>query len=244
MILILGDSNYRNTMETYGESLSMAVGEEVLFEFVSSVESLRLALTGRKDEPSIVVAGSPLNEIASIVNKNQKKGRDETVKMVIEDMVKAMVASAVANPTCAHIVMPPFARQDPKWIEEKVKLAYFYTKDGISEAKKRAYNLAVGSIVDITIDDLGEDKLHLNDLGKEKLYGIIEADLSKCKESTTDTQEGMELNHDWASQMGNEVEPPTPASIRKRVRNVEESDSDSGSDGKKKARLDSSKDVQ
>jgi len=36
MILILGDSNYRNTLETYKEALEKSINDVVKFEFVTS----------------------------------------------------------------------------------------------------------------------------------------------------------------------------------------------------------------
>ena len=214
--MILGDSNYRNTMEVYGNSLSLAVEDLVNFEFCSSVESLKLILTSREDSPTIIMVASPLNEIATRITKNQAKGRDATVKAVIEEQVKVLANSAKANPACLYVCMPPFLRQDPKWMEEKVTLAFFYTKDGAFKAKMS--NLALGSIVDITAEDLLEDKVHLNDTGKEKLNGIIEADIMKCKEALAQSEEGEFYSSDWASQLSNDNEPPTPLSIRKRQR--------------------------
>ena len=237
MILVLGDSNYRNMMEIYGETMSASVGDVVLFEFVSSVESLRLALTTREDIPSVVIIGSPLNEIATRITKNQKKGKDETVKTVIQEQVKIVASSAKANPDCLHLIMPPFIRQDPKWIEEKVSLALFYNKQEVTKSK--ACNLAVGSLVDINLEDLLDDKVHLNDSGKEKLYGIIESDIAKCKEAAnTDETGSMTFTQDWASQMNNESIPPTPHTIRQRKRLQESDGSDMETDSVKRARVD------
>ena len=238
MILVLGDSNYRNMIEVYGETLSSSVGDEVVFEFVSSVESLRLALTTREDTPSVVIIGSPLNEIATRINKNQKKGKDETVKTVIQEQVRTVALSAEANPTCLHLIMPPFIRQDPKWIEDKVSLALFYNKQEVTKAK--ACNLAVGSLVDITMEDLLDDKVHLNDSGKEKLYGIIESDISKCKEAANTEEDGnLTFSQDWASQMNNESIPPTSNTVRKRNRQRQDSEgSEMETDSVKRARVD------
>ena len=238
MILILGDSNYRNTIEIYGNTLSLSVEDEVKFEFVSSVESLRLALTSRDDNPTIVIIGSPLNEIATRISKNTKRGRDETVKSVIEEQVRAVASSAAANPNCLHLIMPPFIRRDPKWMEEKVSLAHFYTKQEVTKAK--ACNLAVGSVVDITPDDLQDDKVHLNDSGKEKLYGIIESDTSRCKEAATTGDDGSQIfTQDWASQMNNESEPPTPLTIRAKKRPPQEAEgSDMDTESFKRACMD------
>ncbi len=85
MILLLGDSNFRNTLEEHGESLTASIGEEIKFFMVTSNESLKLQLENREDEPKIVVIGTPLNEIVHKYNDNKKKGRAETIREVLEE---------------------------------------------------------------------------------------------------------------------------------------------------------------
>ncbi len=88
MILILGDSNYRNTFNTYKEGLIKEVKEDVVFELVTSNESLNLALTNREDKPSLVIFAAPLNEIVATLTKHPTKGRDQTIKAISEKQNK------------------------------------------------------------------------------------------------------------------------------------------------------------
>jgi len=102
MILILGDSNYRNTLETYKEALEKSICDDVKFEFVTSNESLKLALQDREDSPSIVIFGSPLNEVVLKVKTDKKKGRDETLRLVLEEQSAIVSASAKQNTRSLH----------------------------------------------------------------------------------------------------------------------------------------------
>ncbi len=217
MILILGDSNYRNTLDVYGEQLSLAVKEKINFIIISSNETMRVALETAHHYKIIVVA-APLNEIAHRVKTGGKKGRDETIKNVIEEQNKLINASAAKEGRLGviHLLMPPIMRQDPAWMEERNKLATFYCKDFI--ASKSPWNVGIGNPIEITSSDLAADKVHLNESGMEKLFKGLEKDINKCKENLGEG-EGT-LSQDWASQVMEESanEPPTPGNIRKRGR--------------------------
>jgi len=230
MILILGDSNYRNTIETYKESLEKSISDDIIFEFVTSNESLRLALQDREDNPSIVIFGSPLNEVSLKVKSDKKKGRDETLRVVLDEQSNIISESARQNTSCLHLVMPPFLRQEPDWIEKRMKLASFYTNDHVSV--KAIPNTAVGSNVEILPEDLEADKLHHNATGKEKLYGVIEADITKIKQvmvANEDDQNAMQ----WCFQMSNSSTAQTPSTLRKRTRIESEEDASEEDTGKK-----------
>ena len=238
MILILGDSNYRDTIVANGERLSAAVGEEILFNMVSNNESLKVELEGRVDNPKIIIIGAPLNEIAYKVAKNQKRGRDETVRIVVEEMIKVAAKSAGDKSQCLHLILPPFLRQEPRWIEEKLELCLFYQKKHIDS--NAIWNLALGNPLQLSSDDLVEDNLHLTDAGKEKLYQIIESDIIKCKANLGEEQESI----DWASQVFNNPEvnaTPTPGNIRKvakRLRQPDPDESEEEETTEKKAKID------
>jgi len=216
-------------MEMYGESLHKAANDEVVFAYVNSNESLKTALQ-RDDEPTIIIIGAPLNEIAHKVKTDKKKGRDETVRLVIEELNNIVSESAGQKPNCLHLIMPPFLRQDPNWIEKRMGLALFYTKDQVG--KKGIWNIAVGSNVDIAATELETDKVHLNASGKEKLYGVIESDVAKIKQALTEDDEMTGSNSQlWASQISNTSEPPTPSTLKKRTRDNsggDESEEESG----------------
>ena len=222
MILILGDSNYRNTVVANGDRLSAATGEEIVFAMVTNNESLKVELEGRKDSPKIVIIGAPLNEIAFKISKNSQKGKDETVKQVVEEQNKIVTASAGVLDQCLHLLTPPFLRLEPKWIEKKIKLCLFYQKEYIDQ--NSIWNVAMGNPTIIETTDLQEDKLHLSDAGMEKLYQILEGDILKCKENLGEGKETL----DWSSQVSNSQEPtiPTPGALRKRPRKEPESDED------------------
>ena len=239
MILILGDSNYRETIVANGERLSAAVGEEILFNMVTNNETLKVELEGRTDNPKIIIVGAPLNEIAFKVAKNQKRGRDETVRIVVEEMIKVLAKSAGEKTQCLHLILPPFLRQEPRWIEEKLELCLFYQKKHIDS--NAIWNLALGNPLQLTADDLRDDNLHLTDAGKEKLYQIVESDIIKCKANLGEEQESI----DWASQVFNNhetVATPTPGNIRKvakRMRPQETNESDEEEEvTEKKAKID------
>ena len=234
MILIIGDSNSRDMIITNGERMSAAVGEEIQFKMVTNNESLKVELDGREDNPKIIIIGAPLNEIAFKVAKNQKRGRDETVRIVVEEMIKLIAKSAGEKTQCLHLVLPPFLRQEPRWIEEKLELCLFYQKKHIDS--NSIWNLALGNPLLISADDLLEDNLHLTDSGKEKLYQIIESDILKCKANLGEEQEQI----DWSSQVFTNPEviaTPTPGNIRKMAKRMRpEADDDDNSE--KKAKID------
>ena len=214
MILIIGDSNYRNTIIPNGDRLSAAIGEEVKFSMITNNESLKVELDGRTDSPKIIVIGAPLNEIAFKVSKNASRGRDATVKAVVEEQNKIITKSAGEKVACLHLLCPPFLRQEPKWLEEKIKLCLFYQKEFIDT--NSPWNVAIGNPVLIETGDLKEDKLHLTDAGVEKLYQMLESDILKCKENLGEGQETL----DWSTQVSNNPEEtcPTPATLKKRPR--------------------------
>ncbi len=209
----------------------------VKFEFVTSNESLKLALQDREDTPTIVIFGCPLNEVVVKVKTDKKKGRDETLRMVLEEQSNIVSASAKENNTCFHLVMPPFLRMDPPWIEKRMKLAIFYTTDHVSV--KGLWNTAIGSCPEIIPDDLDADKIHLNENGKEKLYGVMEADITKIKHAMSSMDEDDPASQNWSSQISNLSQvPQTPSTLRKRTRRESEGDVEEDEPGKR-ARADS-----
>ncbi len=235
MILLLGDSNFRNMMEEHGESLSAAVGEEIKFFMATSNESIKLHLEGRTDEPKMVVIGTPLNEIVQKYNDNKKKGRAETIREVLEEQNKLVRLAAAANTGVLFVLVPPFHRADPQWIVERISLGTFYVKDFIGD--DGPWNLAVANPIKILDADLGDDKVHLNKDGKEKLRKSLQTDILMCKANL-----GEEQHIDWASQISNS-DAPTPGTLKKRPRNadVEMSDGDDEEEDTpttKKARFD------
>jgi hypothetical protein len=232
MILLLGDSNFRNMMEVHGEALSANVGEEIKFHMATSNETIRIHLEGRTDTPKVVIIGSPINEIVLKYNENKKKGRAETIKEVLEEQYKIVKAAAEANGDVLFLLVPPFLRLDPQWFKERVSLAIFHVKDFVGE--DGPWNLAVANPIKLSEEDVSDDKVHLNQSGKEKLFKAIESDINICK---TNLGESQQPPLDWASQMFSQ-ETPTPSTIRKRVRNEEDNGDEEENTSGKKARLD------
>jgi len=236
MILILGDSNYRNTFTTYKEGLIKEVKDDVIFEFISTNESLGLALAKRQDKPSIIIFGSPLNEIVATLVKYPTKGRDQTIRSITEKHNKIINIHAAANIHCLHVIMPPFLRTEPVWIEDRLSLILYYTKEFVS--RHSPHNTAVGSNVAIAPEDLVDDKIHLSDSGKEKLHGIIQSDIIKIQQAVfvDDEDEDMEPSVSWASQLSNTEEPPTPGTLKKRPRPEVEEEEESEEDQPKRSK--------
>jgi hypothetical protein len=216
MLLLLGDSNYRNTMETFGEAFTSQIGEEVKFFMTSSNESLRLQLTNRPDQPKIVVIGAPVNEIVHKYNENKKKGRAETIREVLEEQNKIVTEAALANTQTVFLLVPPFIRNDPPWIKERNALGIFYVRDFVGD--NGPWNLIVANSVKIVDEDISSDNVHLNHTGKEKLFKSLVCDILVCKENLGEGS----AKADWASQIETSTAPtPSTLSIRKRPRDME-----------------------
>jgi hypothetical protein len=229
MILCLGDSNFRNTCEVNKERLEASIGEEFTFKMATSNESVKAHLEAMTEGPSIIIIGTPINEVVKITSNNKNKGRDETMRAIIEELSKIVHQSAVSWPGTLHILFPPFLRLEPAWMGTKIRLGVFYVKDHVTVNSPP--NILVSNSVDVNKDDLDDDKIHLNQSGKEKLFKVIESDLLRCKERPVDGQ-----GQDWAADM---YEPPTPTTFRKRPRPAEGLESGDEEAGGKKAKLDS-----
>jgi len=178
----------------------------------------------------IILVAAPLNEITHRIKTGGKKGRDETIKTVVEEQNKMINVSANTDGKLGtlHLVMPPFLRQDPPWMEERLKWVTFNIKDKISV--NSPWNVGIGNLIEIVPADLGADKVHLNESGMEKLFKGLENDLKKCKENLG---EGDVCSQDWASQVVDEPmdEPPTPGTMKrtrenKRARETPETESE------------------
>jgi len=199
---------------------------------------VKLATSNRAVTPTVILYGAPFNELVTKVTKNPAVGRDEMVKRVAKDFVATVAQSAKDHPTTLHLIIPPFMRQEPKWAEEKSELMLYYMSGNVT--KTGLTNLAIGSKIDITPEDLSTDKVHLNDQGKEKLYGILESDINKCKEDIEGQpgEEQSSQSQSWASQMSFTA-PKTPAALRKRQRTTDLDTSDNEMDtSRKMSRID------
>jgi len=222
-------------MEVNIKTLSDTAGTEVKFELVTSNESLKLSLENA-GQPGVIVIGSPINQVAAKIEKYPKKGKDETIRTVVCEHVKIINESASARTNTMHLIMPPFLRKDPVWIEDKLALMLFYMKDYIT--KLSPWNTVLGSTSEILEVDLDEDVVHLNEGGRKKFYATLVADLLKLKECMGEEDEDREV-FDWASQFSNASEPPTPSTLKKRIREEQSDDEEMEVDNRKKAKVDS-----
>jgi hypothetical protein len=235
MIVIYGDSNYRNMLELHKEQLKTSLEEEIVFKMVTSNESLKTQLeTLVTPAPKIIIFGTHLNEVVRTVSVNKNKGRDETIRSVIEETNRIVHASAKVRTETVHIVVPPFFRLEPQWISTRIRLGVFYVKDHMNSGSP--WNVVVGSQLEATASDLVDDKVHLNVVGKEKLYKTLEKDLKNCLEQLKTGQKSL----DWAMEEGSE--PATPITLRKRRRQAsmpsEDEEEEGEGQGRKKAKLD------
>ncbi len=230
-IHLLGDSNLRNTLEINTDRLVTATSEEFIFKMATSNESIKTYLEAIMEDPKIIFIMTPLNEVCKTVQKNQAKGRDETLRAVIEETSKIVHASAAVRKNTLHVLIPPFLRLDPSWYSTRVRLGIFYVREYITATSP--WNIVTSSITDIATEDLCDDKIHLNAQGKEKFYKVLEADILKCKENLSSVEVGQPM--EWAADVS---EPPTPATLRKRIRNRNQSGSEDEETFGKKAKLD------
>ena len=241
MYLILGDSNHRLVYETFGEQLSEAAESEVVFEQCTNNESLRIALEQVRDpKPIVTYIGANLNEIAAKVGKG--KPREDVIKAVTSELNDNVnrVATEIANTSRLYLIANPFLRQDPKWIEDKLILISYYTTQHINAYSPS--NVANVSEPQITADDLGSDKVHLNDKGKKKVAEKIIIDFKIAKDEVRKFREcGMEwddverlsqktprTNNKKRARSNREEEKATEPTATKRVRNEDEDDSVKG----------------
>jgi hypothetical protein len=240
--VIIGDSNCRNTLDVHGETLSALVKEKINFVMMMSNETLKVTLEKLgSPSPKIILVAAPLNEIAFKAKQAPKKGRAELIKAVVEDQNRIVNTSANTDGRLGliHLMIPPFLRTDPNWMEEKWKMCLFYMRDSITTHSP--WNVGIGNPLEITKEDLQADGVHLNESGMEKFFKVLETDIKKCKESLG---EG-ELSQDWASQIATPAKVPrTPGTIRKRTRDAEESSEEEEEEDneKKKKKKDTAED--
>ena len=237
MYLILGDSNYRLVYEAFGEQLGAAAECEVVFEQCTTNESLRIALEQvREPKPVVTYIGANLNEITAKVGKG--KPREDVIKTVTSDLNDNVnrVATEIANTSRLYLIANPFLRQDPKWIEDKLMLISYYTTQHINTYSPS--NVANVSEPQLTADDLGSDKIHLNEKGKKKVAEKIMADFQIAKDEVRKFREcGMEwddverlsqktprTNNKKRNRSNREEEKTSEATATKRVRNEDEED--------------------
>ena len=178
MIVIIGDSNFRELYNSHNDQIEEEVSEKILFRQATTNESLKLALAEESEDgekPKLIIVGANLNEIVTRIAKNPKKGRDEVVKTVVMEQNCAINKWAWDNPSSMVLLVPPFLRLDPVWREERLKWVRFCMRDDINVYSPGTVQLSNGP--DIIASDLKEDKVHLLESGLKKLAEVMTSDI-------------------------------------------------------------------
>lgn len=232
MILLTGDSNYRDVYTKFKKRMEEELGESVVYKQYTTNESLKLVLAGEpsKERPKVFLIGAGLNEVAS-KSKKKGKGHDELVRTVSNEQNTVVLKQAEKDNSSLFGMTPPFLRKDPAWIGEKFKLMFFYMREFSN--KFNSGNMYVGTPIEILEADLKEDKVHLNDSGLEKLASQLISDaktalkdvaiLRNQGEAESDVELASSQLSDWSK---------TPETTRKRTR-LEEDESPEANSGKR-----------
>jgi lysophospholipase L1-like esterase len=212
MILLLGDSNLRKTIETYGDQLKEELEIDYVFEQTTTNESIDAALEKeRNPRPTIVYVNSILNEISNRVSRG--KAIVDVIKNVTleqNDIINKH-ANKMENSASLFLICNPMMRYEPKWYEERLSLVHYYINKHNVEFSPN--NVSTVAELEITQEDLDSDKVHLNEKGRKKMYEKMAADLKIAKEELDKfLTEGMEWD-DLAR-----LSQKTPKTAKKRKR--------------------------
>jgi len=234
MILITGDSNYREVYTKFKKRIEKETKETVTFKQYSTNESLKLVLAGEegKERPKVFLIGAGLNELAA---KSKKKGKshDELIRTIANEQNTAVLRQAEKDTKSLFGMMPPFLRFDPPWIADKYRLMFFYMRE-YSE-KFTAGNMFVGSPIELDKGDIKDDKVHLNETGLVKLADrlIEDAKIALKDVAILMNPDGVEDEMEMASSQLSDW-TRTPETTRKRTRDeTEEEDSPEANTSKK-----------
>jgi hypothetical protein len=219
MILLLGDSNLRQTFEEYGEQLKSSLDCDIIYEQTSHNETIKAALEKERDpKPTVIYINSILNEISNKVSRG--KAIIDVIKNVTLDQndIVNKVASEISNSASLYLICNPMMRYDPKWYEERLSLVHYYINKHHMDFSPN--NVTTVAELDINREHLQSDMVHLNENGRKLFYEKLVADLKVAKEEVKKfIKEGMEWDDlDRLSQK-------TPKTARKRKRQeAEEND--------------------
>ena len=175
MIVVIGDSNYREICATLKDKIESETGERLIFRQATTNESLKIMLEEEEengDKPKVIMVGANLNEISTRAKGN--KGRDEMVKTVVMEQNCAVNKWAEEHQDTLILVAPPFLRTEPHWMEERLKWVHFCMKDDIEIFSP--FNVQFCSAPNVTATDLKPDKVHLTESGMSKVALTMIAD--------------------------------------------------------------------
>jgi hypothetical protein len=217
MILLLGDSNLRQTFEAHKAEIEAAAEEEVEFDQATTNEALKVSLAkSRKEAPCLVFVSTILNEIAASTGKGTS--RDAVVKAVATEQLELVnrVASGSKSGSTLFVIIQPHIRTEPKWMEEKSALARFYLMEIFTKVQHSA-NMIVMPEPEISIDDLSQDKVHLKPEGQRKFANTLMDYIKNCKIELR-RKRGEDL--DWEDMELDSLSQKTPKTNKKRQRHV------------------------
>jgi hypothetical protein len=199
-ILFVGDSNFRDLFSYHKKRIESGTRTSISFEQVTSVISTKNILENLEKDPDIIMVAAPTNEI-SAKSRNNTKSREGIIETVVSDLFNVINDCAAKKDKCLFVVTQPFLRVEPPWIE--TKLVYYREQMKKSYNNSSQGNVQLGSEIEINLDDLKQDKIHLNKDGIEKVADLLLADVriavSECKrirsgESNSERETDVEMD--------------------------------------------------
>ncbi len=228
----------KQTFQDHKTELEEAAKGEVIFEQATTNETVRIALDKERPvKPEIIYISTILNEIAGKVGRG--KGKEDVIKATTIELVT--IVNKAANKqfaiSCLYMIGNPYTRQDPKWIEERIRQIKFYMNE--ESTKYSPQNVTTALEPEITPEDLEADKVHLNQDGKKKFAARLVEHIKLGKEEIEKYKGSGEADSDkeWDSlERPSQKTPKTNKKATKRTRNPSENEEIE----KKKSKEDSS----
>jgi hypothetical protein len=215
MILCLGDSNLRRTLDVYKEQLEEDLEEEIIYEQVTNNESLKLSLEAqRESQPTIVYISTILNEIVAKMGRS-KVIKEDTINSIVAEQNTIINQAANLNTGSLYLICNPMVRKEPAWIEGKLMLIKYYMNENLKIYSPE--NVVIVSEPQIIGEDLEGDNIHLNDSGKKKMFDKITTDFTLAMEEVEKFKESM-MEWDNVERLSQK----TPKTNKKRPRSTED----------------------
>jgi hypothetical protein len=173
-ILFVGDSNFRDVFTYLRDKVEKSTRTSVKFEQATSVASTKTILDVAQRDVDLIFIGPPTNEI-SLKSRNNTKGREGIIESVVTELYNVVNDHAAKNEKTLYVLGQPFLRLDPAWIEAKLGHYKEFMKSSLNNLNLG--NVHIGSEIEITVDDIKFDKVHLNKEGLKKLANLIIQDI-------------------------------------------------------------------
>ena len=168
-MVIIGDSNIRNTFNGRLKRLDVSVGVKSEYisatSFTAGCEALKSVMGATLILVSYLING--ITDAAELCANSLEI--DAKIVEVVDEYCSAIMASTAARPGTKHYVLPPFCRATPDWLIPKLANIAGMVRERL------ALNLDVYHVplISFTTADL-TDGVHLNPEAQEKLYAHIE----------------------------------------------------------------------